>query len=299
MFPAHDRVRRPWRLATPLVLLFLLPVPALPAGDGTSVVPAKGWRFEVFAENLPQVDNLAVAPDGSVYATLELDRRQGRVVRLRAGKVETVVDRLNRPDGLRFRQTLLIVTEEVSDGRVLEVDPANGKSRVLAELNKPEGIAVLPDGDLLVSEDTVQGRVLRVKRSGAIETVLAGLNRPEGIALGRDGALYIAETGTGRVLVWQDGQLRSVINDLDEPDQLAIGADGALWVTEDMRRGRLLKLMNGHLYVILSGLHSPQGIAWLADGSLLVAEQGRNRILRLIKEPEPRPVAEPANPESF
>ncbi len=283
-------------LAFSLLLLPALPVQS--ANDGTSVVPARGWRFQVFADNLPQVDNLAVGPDGSVYATLELDRGKGRVVRIRHGKVKNLIEGLNRPDGLHFRYPHLIVTEEVSDGRVLEIDPANGKMRVLAELNKPEGVAVLPDGDLLISEDTVQGRVLRLKQSGASETVLAGLNRPEGIVLARDGTLYIAETGTGRVLAWQDGQLRSVLNDLDEPDQLAIGPDGALWVTEDMVRGRLLLLKNGHLNVILSGLHSPQGMAWLPNGTLLVAEQGRNRILQVIREPIPPPVAEQANPEA-
>ncbi len=278
-------------------LLLLPALPVLSANDGTSVVPAKGWRFEVFADNLPQVDNLAVGPDGSVYATLELDRGKGRVVRIRNGKVKNIIDGLNRPDGLRFRHQHLIVTEEVGDGRVMEVDPANGKMRVLAELNKPEGVAVLPDGDLLISEDTVQGRVLRLKHNGASETVLAGLNRPEGIALAKDGTLYIAETATGRVLAWQDGQLRSVLNDLDEPDQLAIGLDGSLWVTEDMARGRLLLLKNGDLHVILSGLHSPQGMAWLPNGTLLVAEQGRHRILQVIREPIPPPVAEQADPE--
>lgn len=296
---------RPRRTVPPLralafswLLTLALPFPALPANDGTSVVPAKGWRFQVFADNLPQVDNLAVGADGSVYATLELDRGKGRVVRIRNGKIHNLVEGLNRPDGLRFRYQHLIVTEEVSDGRVLEVDTANGKTRVLAELNKPEGVAVLPDGNVLISEDTVQGRVLRLKPNGASETMLAGLNRPEGIALARDGTLYIAETGTGRVLAWQDGQLRSVLNDLDEPDQLAIGPDGALWVTEDMTRGRLLLLKNGDLHVILSGLHSPQGMAWLPNGTLLVAEQGRNRILQVIREPIPPPVAEQVNPEA-
>lgn len=295
--PRLRRVIPPSRALAVSLLLLSLPVPALSANDGTSVVPARGWRFQVFADNLPQVDNLAVAADGSVYATLELDRGQGRVVRIRNGKTETLVGGLNRPDGLRLLNARLVVTEEVPDGRVIEIDPANGKQRVLAELNKPEGVAMLPDGDLLISEDTVQGRILRLRHNGTTDTVLAGLNRPEGIALDKDGTLYIAETGTGRVLTWRDGQLRSLLNDLDEPDQLAIGPDGALWVTEDMTRGRLLSLRGGHLNVILSGLHSPQGMAWLPNGNMLVAEQGRNRILLVIREPIPPPVAEQSDPE--
>jgi len=264
-------------------------------GDGSSVVPASGWHFQVYAENLPEVDNLVVAPDGSIYATLEKGRGKGRLIRIRQGKAETILDGLNRPDGLVFRGQRLIVTEEVGSGRVLEVDPANGQSRVLAELSKPEGIAVLPGGDLLIAEDNVQGRILRLRRNGKIETVLAGLNRPEGIALAKDGTLYIAETGTGRVLAYRDGQLRSVVNDLDEPDQIAIGPNGGLWVTEDMKRGRLLRVKNGSLFVVLSGLHSPQGMAWLPNGHLLVAEQGRGRILLVIQDPPLPPVTEPAS----
>lgn len=275
-----------------LPLLTFWPHGAALAVDGSSVVPAPGWRFRVFADNLPEVDNLAVGDDGSVYATLEENAGKGRLVRIRHGKVENLVKGLHRPDGLRFRQQRLIVTEEVVDGRVLEVDPATGKTRVLAELNKPEGIAVLPDGDLLIAEDTVQGRVVRIKRNGATETLLGGLNRPEGIALAGDGTLYIAETGTGRVLAWRDGQLRSVVNDLDEPDQVAIGPGGGLWITEDTPRGRLLQLKNGSLNVVLSGLHSPQGMAWLPNGQLLLAEQGRGRILLVMPEPAPPPVAE-------
>ena len=289
---AHGFASNARTLTAALSLLLLWPGSAALAVEGSSVVPAPGWRFRVFADNLPEVDNLAVGSDGSVYATLEENAGKGRLVRIRNGKVENLVKGLNRPDGLRFRQQRLIVTEEVSDGRVLEVDPATGKTRVLAVLNKPEGIAVLPDGDLLIAEDTVQGRVVRLKRNGAVETLLGGLNRPEGIALAGDGTLYIAETGTGRVLAWQDGQLRSVVNDLDEPDQVAIGPGGGLWITEDTPRGRLLQLKNGSLNVVLSGLHSPQGMAWLPNGQLLLAEQGRGRILLVMPEPAPTPVAE-------
>ena len=293
----HRFASRARALTLLLAVLPLWPHAAALAVDGSSVVPAPGWRFRVFADNLPEVDNLAVGDDGSVYATLEKNAGKGRLVRIRHGKTENVVKGLHRPDGLRFRQQRLIVTEEVSDGRVLEIDPATGKTRVLAELNKPEGIAVLPDGDLLITEDTVQGRVVRIKRNGATETLLGGLNRPEGIALAGDGTLYIAETGTGRVLAWREGQLRSVVNDLDEPDQVAIGPGGGLWITEDTPRGRLLQLKNGSLNVVLSGLHSPQGMAWLPNGQLLLAEQGRGRILQVIREPIPPPVADQAEPE--
>jgi sugar lactone lactonase YvrE len=273
-------------LAAALAGLLMLPAGA-PAADKAktpSVVPAKGWHFSVYAENLPMVENVTVNGDGIVYATLEDVGAKGQVVRIRNPKQEVLLSELNHPDGIVPLGKLLIVTEEADEGRVLEINPATGEKRVLATLYNPEGIAVLPDGDLVISEDSVNGRLVRLNRQGKIETILGGLNRPEGLCVARDGTIYFAETATGRVLAFKDGVVRSVVVDLDEPDQLKLAPDGALWITEDSVRGRLLRLKDGALHVILSGLVYPQGMAFLPNGNLLLAERGRSRLLQITRE---------------
>ena len=256
------------------------------AAAGESATPAEvvaeaGWKYRVVTKNLPGIDNLAMAPDGLLYATQELPNGAGKVIRLRRGEVTMVASGFNRPDGLLLRGKFLFITEEVSEGRVLEFDLASNKQRVLATLHNPEGIDMLPDGDLVVSEDSINGRLLRVRRDGAkaVEVILGGLNRPEGLVAKPDGAVVFAETATGRVLSYRSGEVNVVVDDLDEPDQVEIAPDGSLWITEDTHDGRLLRLKDDSLETVLSGLRSPQGMAFGSDGSVWLAERGRQRLL--------------------
>ena len=270
---------RPWLLA---VLLLAASVPA--ASAEVAPQPAPGWRYQVFAENLPAVDNLVIAEDGGVYATLELSRGRGKVVRIRNGAAEDVVTGLNRADGLFTEGKLLYITEEIRNGRVLEFNLATRAQRTLAVLNMPEGVGRLPGGDLVVSEDRRRGRLLRLKKNGTIEVINDRLNRPEGLSVAPDGTVYVAETARGRLLAVKNGQVKTVIKNLTKPDQVERAPDGALWITEDANPGRLLRLKDGALETIVSGLAYPQGMAFRADGAILLAEQGNGRILVINKQ---------------
>ncbi|MHB8535881.1 MAG: NHL repeat-containing protein, partial [Sulfuricaulis sp.] len=203
-----------------------------------------GWKYGVAVRDLPDIDNLVMARDGFLYATQELPPGEAKVIQIRKGEIRTVISGLSRADGLLLHGKYFYITEETAQGRVLEFDLATKKLRVLASLNRPEGIDMLPDGDLVVSEDNINGRLLRVHRSGrkAYEVLFGGLNRPEGLAVRADGAVIFAETETGRVLSYRKGEVKVVVDDLDEPDQVEIAPDGALWITEDVRNGRLLRL---------------------------------------------------------
>lgn len=250
------------------------------------VVAGNGWKYRVVEQNLPGIDNLVAAPDGSLYATQELPNGGGKVIRWHRGKIKTVIVGLNRADGLLLHGNSLYITEEVEDGRVLEYDLATKKQRTLAALHRPEGIDLLPDGDLVVAEDNISGRLMRVPRRGRqpVEVILGGLNRPEGVAVNPDGAVVFAETETGRVLSYKEGDVTVVVDDLDEPDQVEFAPDGALWITEDVKNARLLRLKNGTLETVLSGLRLPQGMAFGADGTVWLAEQGRQRLLAITRD---------------
>jgi len=250
------------------------------------VVAGSGWKYRVVAQNLPGVDNLVMDGEGSLYATQELPNGGGKVIRWHRGKIKTVIVGLNRADGLLLHGNSLYITEEAEAGRVLEYDLATKKQRTLATLHRPEGIDLLPDGDLVVAEDNISGRLMRVSRHEhqPVEVILGGLNRPEGVAVNSDGAVVFAETETGRVLSYKAGDVTVVVDDLDEPDQVEFAPDGALWITEDVKNARLLRLKNGTLETVLSGLRSPQGMAFGADGTAWLAEQGRHRILAITRD---------------
>jgi hypothetical protein len=247
---------------------------------------ADGWQYRVAAKDLPGIDNLVLDEHSMLYATQELPAGAGKVIRFERGARKVVVSGLDRADGLLLHGKFLYITEETNDGRVIEFDLTTKKLRVLATLNHPEGVELLPDGDLVVAEDNMNGHLRRVSRKGGqmAEIILGGLNRPEGIAVAADGAIVFAETATGRVLSYKNGEVDVVLDDLDEPDQVEFAPDGALWITEDVHSGGLLRLKDGQMETILSGLNSPQGMAFGKDGTVWLAERGRQRILAISRK---------------
>jgi len=247
--------------------------------------PGKGWRYRVVAEKLPEVDDLAVGADGSLYATQHPADAKGRVVRVRNGRIDTIVDELDQPGGVLVIGHHLYVTEKINEGRLIKLNLKDGHRRVYGGLNNPEHIAWLSGSDVLVSEDVLSGRVTRVSRDGATEVIASGFNSIEGLSVARDGTIFIGESGTGRVLTFKDGVLNVVVDDLDSLGQIECAADGSVWITEDSSSGRLLRLKDGVLETVMSGLVSPQGIALGENGAVFVVEGGRSRILNV--EPKP------------
>ena len=253
------------------------------AGDTGQIKPKAGWHWRVYQSGLELVDNLAMTDAGVVYATLEGGAPGGRLVQISHGKVEVLLDGLDRADGLVMDGDMLFVTEEVGAGRVLAFNRATRGVQVLARLHKPEGIAILPGGDLIVAEDIENGRLLRLAKDGTLMVLAHGLNRPEGIRVASDGTIYLAETRTGRILRYRDGKVSVLVEGLHNPDQLALAADDSIWIAEDANPGRILRYCYGSLEVMATGIAAPQGMVFDGRGRLLVSEQYRHRILLLYK----------------
>jgi len=247
------------------------------------------WQMQVVATGLSEVDNLAIGPQGGLFATLEMNGGKGQIQRLSATGSEVIMTQLNRADGLIIHGQHLFITEEVDNGRVLMVGLSSGKTVTLGRFRHPEGITMLADGALAITEDRTQGRLLRLAADGSVSVLAEGLRRPEGIAVAADGTIYVAETSTGRVLAYQNGTIRVVQDGIVEPDQVTIGPAGNLWVTEDRNPGRLLRINLGDgaagVTVIAANLNYPQGIIFKGP-TLLLAEQGRHRILTLSPRPK-------------
>ena len=273
------RVNSP-RLISLVVVSFLLAAVILATGHAPK---ASGqWSFEVFADDLSRVDNIVVAPDRSLYVSLEREGGHGQIVHVKNGRSDVIMTGLQRPDGLFLSPPYLYVTEEIERGRVLRVDLQEHEQRVLARLNKPEGIRRNVHGDLIISEDLEKdGRIVSLSKTGRVAALATRLKKPEGLLVADDDSILVAESGAGRVLRIADGQRETVIDGLHSPDQIAIAPDGALWISEDRTHGKVYRYVNGRLETVLTGVKKAQGIAFDADGFVYVAEQGRNRILRL------------------
>jgi glucose/arabinose dehydrogenase len=125
---------------------------------------------------------VAVDGDGVVYIA---EAGAGRVVKLAAGKVETLLDGLRRPEGIAIRDGKLFVVDTGAK-TVTECDLASRASRVIAShlpVGAPVGVTAkflgpigdmagpmvpfadiiaAPDGSLYLSGDA-EGSVLAIK----------------------------------------------------------------------------------------------------------------------------------------
>ena len=242
-----------------------------------------GYKYEVIATNLKQVDNIAKTSNGELYATLERNYPKGELIQISdEGKTTIILDQLDRPDGLRAKNGKLYFTEETENGRIIEYNLRTSTQRTITKLDSAEGLAFISEEELLITEDKPKGRLLKVTLFGDVSLILDNLFRPEGIAINKHGVIYIAETGSGTIYAYKNGQLDSMIDGLSKPDQLAVDKEGALWISEDATPGRLLRYYNNKLETIVDGLWAPQGIL-VDEDSILVAEQKRDRIIRVSK----------------
>ena len=108
--------------------------------------------------------------------------RAVRVVKLSRGKAETVLDGLQRPEGIALVGGRLYILD-VKAQELIEYDPASGARRTLAS-NLPVGAppGVVP------------------KLLGAVGAMCGPMGNFTGIAAGADGTIYVSGDAEGSVL---------------------------------------------------------------------------------------------------
>jgi hypothetical protein len=159
------------------------------------------------------------------------------------------------PDGTLFSMIAVgrkLYAIEPNQGRLLEVNPENGKIRQLLDFSASEGhivpTAVVFDGVFRVGNlntfPIVPGtaKILDVTRRGQIIDETTGFTAITGLALDRDDRLYVLELstepgrptpGTGKVVLAKDGgEIEEILTGLTLPaGNMAFGPDGALYLS--------------------------------------------------------------------
>ena len=248
------------------------------AGNGTLGLSGDGGPAT--QAGLSEPLGVAAGPGGIYVADAWND-----VVRriLPSGVIETVA---GAADGLQFPVAVALNAAGdifVADwsNRVIEVTPSgaartvagtgvagfsgDGGRAVKAELDRPSGLAVAPNGDLYIA-DSGNNRVRMVSPNGIITTIAgtgvagfsgdggpavkAELNDPEGLAIGPGGGLYIADSHNQRIReVLPGGAIRTVAGNgevgytgegvpalsaaLNYPAGVALDSSGNLYVADD------------------------------------------------------------------
>jgi streptogramin lyase len=256
----------------------------IPNGRGNNVLRLRGGRLDVVAAMQFPID-ATVAPNGDVYVV-----SANRVQRIDgSGTVSTVAGtgvegyggdggpataaQLDFPTGVAISPSGDIFITEVR-GRVRRVDArtglistyagvghnassGDGGPAVAAEIDRPHGLAVGPDGSVYVA-DTYGGRIRRIDPvTRTITSVVSGLTTlPVHAAVAPDGSLLVVEAqGAVVTRVGPAGARTSLIGRgirgtagdggaasralIEEPAGVAIAADGTIFVADlDARRVR-------------------------------------------------------------
>jgi len=154
--------------------------------------------------------------DGSLLVT---DYKNGSLLRLAAGKDRgktIVADSLDGPVGLARAGADAVYLSEYDSGRILRVALLDGaRSEIATGLDRPEGIAVDADGDLIIAE-TGRDRLLELNpETGGMRVIGEGI--PMGLEAGalltdrcrdRWGRPYIRQLGSGKFHLSLDASIK-------------------------------------------------------------------------------------------
>ncbi|WP_431125641.1 hypothetical protein [Variovorax paradoxus] len=256
------------------------------SGELVRVDLASG-RKTVAKQLRPSLDNLAIAPDGTIYVS-NMANNEIQAFDPATGALRTLTSgKLAAPAGLKidghtlwvadvfgFRQ-VNVRTGEVRDVFRMQRDP---------ELDYPFAIGV--SGTLFALTSWFTGTVQLVDRQTlrTVETI-HGLKAPFDAIPMPDGSVIYAEIATGtitRARGLRFAEKQVLASGLGGPVQMIVGQDGALYVTE--AAGKLTRIpldASAPLRAIAEGLALPEGVAQTPWGSFIVAESAARRLVEI------------------
>jgi sugar lactone lactonase YvrE len=253
-------------------------------GELSRVELANG-RKTVVKKLATALDNLAIAPEGTIYVSNMADNSvqafnpaSGDLRTLTAGKLAV-------PAGMKIEGNTLWVADIFA---FREVDLTSGAVRDIHRMNASDmeyPFAVGVNSTQLALSSWFTGSVQVLDRADwKTSTMIHGLKAPMDAQFLPDGSLAIAEIATGSITIASGTgfkERRTLASGLAGPVQMVVGPDGALYVTE--AAGNLLRidLASGAKTVVADKLLLPEGLAFTPWGSVIVAEAAARRLVEI------------------
>jgi sugar lactone lactonase YvrE len=137
----------------------------------------------VLAENLPEPDDLVLAPDGSIYIS---DVTEGTIKQYTPeGQLNLIRSGLSAPEGIAFLPDGSLIIAEQGANRLSHYDLNSKTLTPFLDLPNPTnqlGVdGILWDGTNLIVPDSPNGTVLEVSPDGkTVRQLTSGLARPTG-----------------------------------------------------------------------------------------------------------------------
>jgi streptogramin lyase len=179
-----------------------------------------------------------------------------------------------QPTSIEVEPSGKLLVVENNPGRILRVDPANGRITVLARsLARPYAIVRAPSGAVFVSV----GRTIRRLGGGVVARSAADIGP---LAVARDGRLYYA---TGAAVFWVGhGRLGSRVR-IRSPHGLAVAHDGAVLVS-DTEGNRIVRIARDGTTSTFAAVIGPRGIDVASNGTVYVVDSVARRIAHLAAD---------------
>lgn len=178
--------------------------------DATPESCSAGWESTTLATGLGVLENLETDGRDGFYVT---GIGNGVIYHVdAAGHVETVLTNLDHPAGVRLVGNFLYfltnnaVRPGPPTGTLQRLDTVTGATTtLLTDLNAPNGLLLLPDGDLLISDlpyFSPPGGISRYRpATGQFTPVWSTVAQPNGLALTPDhAAIYTENTFASQII---------------------------------------------------------------------------------------------------
>lgn len=242
-------------------------------------------RKTVARQLKPSLDNLAIAPDGTVYVSnmannsIEAYNPANDELRLLTG------GKLAVPAGIKIEGDDLWVADVFGFRRVnVKTGGVSDIFRMQAsDMEYPFAVGVSASHFALTSWFT--GTVQLVERSTLkTSAVLHGLKAPFDAIPMSDGSVIYLEIATGNISRASGDKFadkKVIAQGLAGPVQMVLGKDGALYVTEAVGKLTRVSLADGSKTTIADGLALPEGLAQTPWGSFIVAESAAQRLVEI------------------
>ena len=255
-------------------------------GELSRVELASG-RKTVVKKLKTALDNLAIAPEGTIYVSNMADNSV-EAIDPATGSVRVLTrGALAVPSGLKVSGGTLWVADifshrkvDLASGAVSDVMRMHGDGVVM---EYPFGVGLSADRVVLTSWFT--GTVQLLDRATGKTLVMShGWKAPYDAIPMADGSVLVAEIATGTLTRASGAELGTktvVATGLAGPVQMTLGRDGMVYVTEAAGNLVRVNLADGSKSVVASGLALPEGVAQTPWGTFIVAEAAAARLTEI------------------
>lgn len=245
-------------------------------------VDKSSGRKTVVRQLKPALDNLAIAPDGTVYVSNMADNSI-EAFNPASGELRTLTGgKLAVPAGMKLDGDSLWVADIFA---FREVNAKTGAVRDVMRMQASDmayPFAVGLSAKLIALTSWFTGSVQLIDRTtNKTHAMIHGLQAPVDAIPMDDGSVLVAEIATGAITRLSGAKYadkKVVAQGLAGPVQMLLGADGHLYVTEAAGKLTRIRLADGSKTTLAEGLAMPEGLAATPWGTFIVAETVARRL---------------------